>query len=80
MSKQTINAQIIEAHQLLGSLTMYECAQALSSHKRDYLPSDLCAEYQKLRDSNKLKVVGEKFNVRTDGKRRQFKADIYALA
>lgn len=80
MSKQTILAQIIEAHTLLGSLTMYECAQALSTHKREYLPSDLCADYQKLRESKTLVVVGEKFNTRTDGKRRQTAADIYALA
>lgn len=77
MSK--LQKEILEAHQLLGDLTMYECAQALSSHTREYVPSDLCAQYQRLRNMKQLTVVGEKYNTRTDKKRQRRVSEIYNI-
>lgn len=80
IKSQTIGARILEAHTLLGALTMYECSQAISDHTREYLPSDLCIHYRTMRQEGTLVIVGQKFNVRTDRKRQQKQSQIYAVA
>ena len=78
--KQSISEQIVEAHKLLGALTMYECAQAMSSIQKEYHASDLCHQYLKLRTEKRTIKVGVKQNTRANGKRQRREADIFDLA